>query len=226
MSYRSFLCRTNMLVVMALALLLPLRVEAASQQTAHRQAQERVFVGQLVQSTLRPIVSVRSHKKNSVTLDNRCAKARSTYAVLSAQGDSGKRMVVYSALGEWCDLPAGMDGQPVLLDVVRQHGRWQIKDAFPLESANDANPVLLPNGDPVVCGLRLWDLRSPLKPYPYPSRLTVGRMYPKERDVLITQGILRKETDGSLFFASAIRLPDLLKTLESSACRLQDADTE
>ncbi len=187
-------------------------------------------MGRLISTTLRPEhdrAAERAFAKahpDRLTIDNGCARANTVYAVITATGDTTDRVTVHSFLGEWCDLPAGMDGFPALVDVVHRDGRWWVRHAYAFQPTRDGHRVMIPSGDPVICGIRLWDLRSPLDPYD--SRIDVGEENPSQRKSLVMQGILHKQADGSHIYASAIRMRDLLKALEHAPCRLKPTDTD
>jgi hypothetical protein len=191
---------------------------------------ERVFVGRLISTTLRPEhnrAAERAFAKahpDMLRIDNGCARASTVYAVITEHGDTTDHMTVHSSIGEWCDMPAGMDGFPALVDVVRRDGRWWVRHAYAFQSTRDGRRVMIPSGDPVICGIRLWDLRSALDPYD--SRIDVGEELPGQRKSLVVQGILHRRGDGSLIYASAIRMRDLLRALEHSPCRLKPTDMD
>ncbi len=195
-------------------------------------ANERVFVGRLMSTTLRPEhdpAAERAFAKahpNVVVIDNGCAKASTTYAVITALGERTDHMVVHSSIDEFCNLPAGMDGNPALIDVVRSGNTWVVKQAYEFEMTHDATPALMPDDDAMVCGIRLWDLSTPLAPEDRGPDVEPRHFTPTRLQSLIASGVVHRDTDGHLVYGAAIRMQDLLKALAASPCHLRSTDSE
>ena len=184
-----------------------------------------VFIGRVISTTIRPVNhSVDTSRgggraPDAISIDLRCAVARTTYGVFAQNMTTSRRIVVRSALGEWCDLPAGIDGSPVLVEVTRYQGGWRLEHAYAFQASNDQDPILIPDDDATICGMRLWSLRSPLvaQDQVYADAKVLG----KERVVrFLAQGIVRKDSDDSLVYSAAIRMRDMMKAVADSPCRI------
>lgn len=201
---------------------------AATASVASPPVQEKVFIGRMLSTTIRPDPDSdpdnpgqQNAAAGTITIRLTCATAQTTYIVIANNAKTPQHMVVHSGLGEWCDPPTGIDGSQVLVDVTRHDGEWWQEQAYTLQPAHDGTSILILQDDPTICGIRLWTLRSPLKAV---DRIDAD---PKELGSvrtrkLLTQGILHKENDGTLLYSSAVRMPDLFKALAHSSCRLRE----
>jgi hypothetical protein len=224
---RSILRKVSTALLLMMAILPSLPLGAAEPPP-----QERLFVGKLLSANLRPThdwmaESMRDHSNphRSITIDLRCATATYTYAVLTTLHGASRHIKVNGNLGEWCDLPKGLDGMPVLVDIHRVDGIWLLKKAYSFELASSGPPILVPEGDPVLCGIRLWNLRSPLglSQTPYVNDRT---LHPKKLRKLMAQGVIGRDHNSQLVYLAGIRMQALLKALAASPCHLQPSDTE
>lgn len=185
---------------------------------------EAVFIGRIVSTTIRPARQTRvvrtaanSHRAAAVEISLNCATARTTYEVLTGMVGAFRQMIVRSGLGEWCDMPPGIDGTPVLVDATLHDGEWELEYAHAIETTGDGRSVVIPEGSPKVCGLDLWSLRSSLAD---DSEFAVDAKVLGAQQVqhLVEQGIARRQDDGTVFYHAAVNLPDLFTALAGTRC--------
>lgn len=184
---------------------------------------ERAFLGRLVSTTLIPVSPTHAEPNGVLVISLTCAVAKTTYEVLGAPS-AGKRIVVHSSLGEWCDLPAGMHGNPVLVDATWQDGGWWATRVLDLDATHDGQYVLVvaqfPKTEQTICGIRLEELEEPLDPLDE----VVGNArdwQPSETARMVARHAARVGSDGTLSFTRAVPQKRLLAAMAASACSLE-----